>query len=67
MSCCGIGAVEPSGAVTKVPVVWKSPLSLRLIKLYRVSNSSLCFQVWLGANDCFGMASYTQMRDSQRI
>jgi len=33
IACCGIKAVEPSGAVTKVPFVWQSPLSLCLMKL----------------------------------
>lgn len=65
--CCGISAVEPSGAVTKVPVVWQSPLSLCLIKLHRVSNSSLCFQVWLGASYDFGTLSDSQTRDRQGI
>jgi hypothetical protein len=63
--CCGISAVEPSGAVTQLPVVVQSPLSLCLMKMYRVSNSSLCFQVWLGASYDFGMLSDTQKRDRQ--
>jgi hypothetical protein len=67
IACCGISTVEPSGAVTKVPVVWQSPLSLCLMKLYRVSNSSLCFQVCLGASYDFGMLSDAQKRDRQEM